>query len=65
MRSRLSRPRSLALVAAGSALFVFGVAGGAPTVGSPNTTTADPPVAVPDTAPCVVPLFSGLTFADF
>lgn len=65
MRSRLARPRSLALAAGGSALLVFGVAGGAPTVGSPNTVTADPPVAVPDTVPCVVPLFSGLTFADF
>jgi hypothetical protein len=65
VRSRLARPRSLALVVAGSALLVFGVAGGAPTVGSPNTATADPPVAVPDTVPCVVPLFSGLTFADF
>lgn len=60
MRSRL-----FALAAAGSVLFAFGVAGGAPTAGSPSTTTADPPVAVPDTTPCVVPLFSGLTFADF
>ena len=36
-----------------------------PTNGSPNTATADPPIAVPDTTPCVVPLFAGVTFADF
>ncbi|HEX3761762.1 MAG TPA: peptide-N4-asparagine amidase [Kofleriaceae bacterium] len=59
------RSRFFALAAAGSVLLAFGVAGGAPTVGSPNTATADPPVAVPDTTPCVVPLFAGLTFADF
>ena len=70
MRSRLARPRFLALAAAGGALLAFGIAvgsptAGSPTVGSPNTATADPPVAVPDTAPCVVPLFSGIAFADF
>ena len=65
MRSRLSRPRSLAFVVAGGASLVLGIAVGAPTVGSPNTVTADPPVAVPATTPCVVPLFAGLTFADF
>jgi hypothetical protein len=69
VRSRLARPRSIALVAAGGALLSFGIASGgagsAPTVGSPNTATADPPVAVPATTPCVVPLYAGLTFADF
>jgi hypothetical protein len=36
-----------------------------PVVGSQNTSTADPPVAVPDEKPCVVPLYSNLEFADF
>ena len=35
------------------------------TIGSSNVATADPPVPRPDTKPCVVPLFSGDTFADF
>jgi hypothetical protein len=65
VRSRLVRPRSLAFVVAGGAFSILGLAAGDPTVGSPNTATADPPVAVPDTTPCVVPLFGGLTFADF
>jgi hypothetical protein len=34
-------------------------------IGSSNVATADPPVPRPDTKPCVVPLFSGDTFADF
>jgi hypothetical protein len=55
--------RSIALVG-GSVLFL-GAAGGDPTVGSPNTATADPPIAVPGTTPCVVPLFTGVAFADF
>jgi hypothetical protein len=37
----------------------------APTVGSSNTVTADPPVSRPATTPCVVQLFSNLAFADF
>lgn len=64
MRSRLTR-RLVALAAAGGALSILGIAVGAPTVGSPNTATADPPVAVPGTTPCVVALFAGITFADF
>lgn len=36
-----------------------------PVVGSANTVTADPPIARPNTAPCVVPLFSNLSFANF
>ena len=36
-----------------------------PVVGSQNTSTADPPVAVPDEKPCVVQLYSNLEFADF
>lgn len=34
-------------------------------IGSANTATADPPVPRPDTTPCVVQLFTGITFADF
>src|SRR5262249_59414197 len=61
---------SPALLAAGGAPSLRGVALGAPLVrsptgGSPTPAPADPPVAVPDTTPCVVPLFAGVTFADF
>jgi hypothetical protein len=63
-------PRSLALAVIGSAIFVFGAADSATAprdlvIGSSNTATADPPVEVPNTAPCVVSLFANLTFADF
>jgi hypothetical protein len=34
-------------------------------IGSQNTVTADPPVARPHEAPCVVQLFSGFQFVDF
>lgn len=34
-------------------------------IGSPNNVTADPPVPRPSTTPCVVQLFSHVTFADF
>lgn len=65
MRSRLmARPRFI-LLATGGVMLAIGVADGAPTVGSSNTAVADPPVAVPNTTPCVVPLFANLTFADF
>src|SRR5262249_48498850 len=36
-----------------------------PTLGSPNTATADPPVARPRTTPCRVRLFTDFRFADF
>jgi len=36
-----------------------------PVVGSQNTATADPPVAVPHEKPCFVQLYSNLEFADF
>jgi hypothetical protein len=36
-----------------------------PTLGSPNTVTAEPGVQRPPTTPCTVVLFSGLQFADF
>lgn len=36
-----------------------------PAVGSQNTVTADPPIARPNTTPCVVSLFSNYDFADF
>jgi hypothetical protein len=65
-------------LAAGTAFAITGVADGSPsavsgggtpspgfTIGSPATVTADPPVAVPDGAPCVVPLYADKTFADF
>ncbi|MGB9121356.1 MAG: peptide-N4-asparagine amidase, partial [Candidatus Angelobacter sp.] len=34
-------------------------------IGSGNTATADPPIARPDTTPCVVTLFNNFAFADF
>jgi Peptide N-acetyl-beta-D-glucosaminyl asparaginase amidase A len=34
-------------------------------IGSGNTATADPPVARPNTTPCVVTLFNNSAFADF
>jgi hypothetical protein len=34
-------------------------------IGSANTATADPPVARPNTTPCVVTLFNNFAFADF
>ena len=60
MQSRLLA-RSVPLVLA----VLGGSAGAAPTVGSPDTATADPPIAVPHTTPCVVPLFANLAFGDF
>jgi Peptide N-acetyl-beta-D-glucosaminyl asparaginase amidase A len=36
-----------------------------PIIGSADTVTADPPVAHPNTKPCVVNLFTNLEFADF
>jgi hypothetical protein len=36
-----------------------------PQIGSSNPITAEPPVSRPHTKPCVVPLFTGLAFADF
>ena len=66
MRSQLMvRPRSIVHAVTGSAALFLGIAHGAPTVGSPNTATADPPITVPNTTPCVVPLFAGVAFADF
>ena len=36
-----------------------------PTIGSPNTVTADPPVTRPGTRPCRVRIFTDVRFADF
>ena len=36
-----------------------------PQIGSSNPITAEPSVSRPHTQPCVVPLFTGLAFADF
>jgi len=65
--SRLTRLSSPALALCAALVFVLapGAAAGALTVGSSNTATADPPVSRPATTPCVVQLFSGVTFADF
>jgi len=52
----------LALAAAAAAP---GLAQTTPTVGSANTAVADPPVPRPRTQPVQVPLFSGLSFADY
>ena len=41
------------------------LASAAAEVGSPDTATADPPVARPPTQPCVVQLFDDVAFADF
>ena len=57
--SRLSRLQALL---AGVLLAAPGMA---QQIGSSNTATADPPVPRPGTTPCVVQLYSGLTFADF
>jgi Peptide N-acetyl-beta-D-glucosaminyl asparaginase amidase A len=65
VRSRLMARLRPILLAATGGILVYGIASGEPTVGSGNTATADPPIAVPATTPCVVPLFAGLTFADF
>jgi hypothetical protein len=66
VRSRLARPGFIALLFTVGASTVSAIpALAAPTVGSGNTAVADPPIAVPATAPCVVPLFAGVTFADF
>jgi len=59
------RRQHLWLVPALSLVATGGLASGAPVVGSPNTATADPPVARPNTEPCVVQLFDDLAFADF
>jgi hypothetical protein len=64
---------SLGLAVPGMALPAWSMAGDAavsaapptPTLGSPNTVTADPPVPRPPTTPCTVVLFSNQQFADF
>ena len=56
----------LALLTLGFFSFSFlPAAQAAPQIGSPDTATADPPVARPHTRPLKVTLFRGLTFADF
>jgi hypothetical protein len=66
----LIRPRSrtlpLGLASVALALATTAaIAASPPVVGSSDTATADLPVARPPTTPCVVTLFSGLSFADF
>jgi hypothetical protein len=48
-----------------AAFMLFSCAVSAQIIGSANTVTADPPVARPNTTPCVVPLFTNVMFADF
>lgn len=48
-----------------SLLFAGSAAAAADPVGSTNVTVADPAVPRPPGTPCVVPLFSGVTFTDF
>jgi hypothetical protein len=57
----------VSMVALGALALLPGAAFGQdiPVVGSQNTVTADPPIPRPDEKPCVVPLYSGLQFADF
>src|ERR1700688_2157268 len=59
----LAEPGSTLAGAAGTA--TASATAPAPTIGSPNTVTADPPVPRPPTTPCTVQLFSNLQFADF
>lgn len=44
---------------------VLSLLAAAPQVGSPNTAVADPDVPRPESTPCRVTLFEGVTFADF
>lgn len=46
-------------------LLVASAVQASPVIGSPNTVTADPPVAHPHTTPCRVQLFADVDFADF
>ena len=64
VRSGLALCAGLALASAGWAQQAPDSAG-TPTVGSPNTVTAAPPVPRPSTTPCTVPLFTNFMFADF
>jgi hypothetical protein len=64
--SPLSRRQTLLALLAAAALALPAIpAAAAPTVGSSNTATADPPVPRPATTPCAVQLFSNVAFADF
>ncbi len=60
-----------ALLAAGAGLIAASAARGQPipvtppTIGSPNTATADPTVPRPRSTPCRVTLFTDVKFADF
>ncbi|HYU36240.1 MAG TPA: peptide-N4-asparagine amidase [Thermoanaerobaculia bacterium] len=54
------------VLVAGLCLTAPGLAlAGTPTIGSPDTVTADPTVPRPATTPCAVQLFSHVAFADF
>ncbi|HET9167131.1 MAG TPA: peptide-N4-asparagine amidase [Candidatus Angelobacter sp.] len=53
------------LVFAGTAISAQPIPPPGLVIGSANTATADPPIARPDTTPCVVTLFNNFAFADF
>jgi hypothetical protein len=53
------------LVLAASALSAQPIPPPGLVIGSGNTATADPPLARPNTTPCVVTLFNNFAFADF
>jgi hypothetical protein len=53
------------LVLAASAISAQPIPPSGLVLGSGNTATADPPVARPNTTPCVVTLFNNFAFADF
>src|SRR5262245_29537959 len=66
---QLPRRQAVLLALAGLVLFLVPglspAAAGAPVIGSANVATADPAVPRPASSPCVVQLFSNLTFANF
>jgi hypothetical protein len=70
-QSERPRPRPALLLALASCLAALpagaqiATAPSNPVVGSSNTATADPPIPRPATTPCIVPLFTDVTFADF
>jgi hypothetical protein len=65
MSSRLGFASLASIVLAAVSVTTPSAADAPPAIGSPNTVTADPPVARPGTTPCVASLFADFTFADF
>ncbi len=65
LRSCLFPAAALALLAATGWSQAQVVIAGPPKIGSSNPVTAEPPVARPNTKPCVVALFTNQEFADY